>query len=118
MTDEKRAEPSTWEVMRGIERVEKRLDTMQHAFVSVEVHRLLAEDVREVKEQATTDRAANELAVQKAKDEAAIAVTAIQTELNNAKKQRAQTWTAIGLLFAGGVAALVIDVFSRGLGLT
>lgn len=117
MTDDKpRSEPSTWEVMRGVERIEKRLDAMTQAFVSVEVHRLLAEDVREAKEQAATDRAAAVAAVDTARSDAAAALATMRTELDNAKKQRGQTWTAIGVIFAGLVATSIYDTFMRGIG--
>ena len=52
MTDgrpsERGREPGNWELMRGIERLEKRFDDAVKGFVSVEVHRLLAEVVREM----------------------------------------------------------------------
>lgn len=119
MTDDKpRSEPSAWELMRAFERVEKRLDDFTKTFVSVEVHRLLAEDVREAKEQAAVDRATAASAVESAKEQAAAALATMRTELDNAKKQRAQTWTAIGLLFAGGIITIIFDVFNRGLGIS
>ena len=119
MTEDKpRSEPSTWEVMRGVERIEKRLDGFSAAFVSVEVHRLLADDVREAKEQAAADRAAAAAATEAAKEQAAAALATMRTELDNAKKNRNQTWTAIGLLFATGLVAIIFDVFNRGLGLS
>jgi hypothetical protein len=115
---ERGREPGNWELMRGIERLEKRFDAAASGFVSVEVHRLLAERVQSVEASVSTVRAEAEADVEKAKLEAAAALATVRTELDNAKKQRLQTWTAIGLLFASGIAALIINVFSRGLGLS
>ena len=58
-----------------------------------------------------------EKAKREAKTEAASQIAAIRTELDNGKKQRAQTWTAIGLLAAGGAIGLFYDIFTRGLGM-
>ncbi len=110
--------PTIGEVMRGLDRIEKRLDSMQKAFVSVEVHNLLAAEVRDLKAAAAADRANADAAIDKAKEEAAAQVAAVTTELNNAKKWRLQTWTALGLLFAGSVVAWATDIFGRGLGIT
>lgn len=118
MSGESAREPSTWEVMRGLERIEKRLDGMSGAFVSVEVHNLLAAEVRDLKAAAASDRAANDAALDKAREDGAAQVAAVTTELNNAKKQRLQVWTGIGLLFAGSVVVWITDIFGRGLGLT
>ena len=118
MTDEKpKSEPGGWELMRAFERVEKRLDGFARDFVSTVVHNLLVERVKEAEaeiETAKTDAAA---AIEKAKTDAAAALATIRTELDNAKKTRAQTWTAIGLLAAGGAIGLFYDIFTRGLGL-
>lgn len=121
MTDprptERGREPGNWELMRGIERLERRFDDAAKGFVSVEVHRLLAERVQSVEKAvgvARTDVAAD---VEKAKREAAAAIAGVRTELDNGKKQRAQTWTAIGLLAAGGAIGLFYDIFTRGLGM-
>lgn len=121
MTDgrpnERGREPGNWELMRGIERLEKRFDDAVKGFVSIEVHRLLAEDVRELKDDLASARTDATAAVEKARTDAAAALAGVQTELDNAKKTRAQTWTAIGLLAAGGASGLFYDIFTRGLGL-
>lgn len=121
MTDgrpnERGREPGNWELMRGIERLEKRFDDAVKGFVSIEVHRLLAEDVRELKDDLASARTDAAAAVEKARTDAAAALASVQTELDNAKKTRAQTWTAIGLLAAGGAIGLFYDIFTRGLGL-
>ena len=121
MTDgrpsERGREPGNWELMRGIERLEKRFDDAAKGFVPVAVHNLLADRVKDVEadvEKASVDVAAN---IEKARTEAASALAAIRTELDNAKKTRAQTWTAIGLLAAGGAVGLFYDIFTRGLGI-
>jgi hypothetical protein len=110
MTDgrpsERGREPGNWELMRGIERLEKRFDDAVKGFVSVAVHNLLADRVKDV-----------EADVEKARTDAAAALATIRTELDNAKKTRAQTWTAIGLLAAGGAIGLFYDIFTRGLGI-
>lgn len=122
MTDgrpsERGREPGNWELMRGIERLERRFDDAAKGFVSLAVHNLLADRVKEVEtdvEKARTDATAE---VEKAKAEAAAALAGVRTELDNAKKTRAQTWTAIGLLAAGGAIGLFYDIFTRGLGLS
>jgi len=118
MTDDKpKSEPGGWELMRAFERVEKRLDGFARDFVSAIVHNLLAERVKELEVRQQEAETVAEAAVDKAKTEAATALAAMRTELDNAKKQRAQTWTAIGLLAAGGAIGLFYDIFTRGLGM-
>lgn len=114
---ERGREPGNWELMRGIERLERRFDDAAKGFVSVEVHRLLAERVQSVEKAVGVARTDVETDVEKAKTEAAAAIAGIRTELDNGKKQRAQTWTAIGLLAAGGAIGLFYDIFTRGLGM-
>ena len=118
---ERGREPGNWELMRGIERLERRFDDAAKGFVSVEVHHLLAERVQSVEKAVGVARTDAETDVEKAKreakTEAASQIAAIRTELDNGKKQRAQTWTAIGLLAAGGAIGLFYDIFTRGLGM-
>ena len=42
-------EPTAGELMRGLNRIEKRIDDLVKGFVTVEVHRLLVDDVSELK---------------------------------------------------------------------
>lgn len=121
-------EPGGWELLRAVQSINGRLDDFAKGFVSIAVHNLLAEDVKEARaetaavkaeadrkiEAVRTDAAAD---VEKARTEAATALSGMRTELDNAKKQRAQTWTAIGLLAAGGAIGLFYDIFTRGLGI-
>lgn len=111
-------EPGGWELLRAVQDVKATIADMSRGFVPLAVFNLLAEDVKEARAETTAVRAELVAEVDKAKTEAASQIAAIRTELDNAKKQRAQTWTAIGLLFAGGVAAMIIDIFNRGLGLS
>lgn len=114
---ERGREPGNWELMRGIERLERRFDDAVNGFVTIAVHDLLAARVKDAEadiEKAKTER---ERQIAEAKTEAATAIAGIRTELDNAKKQRAQTWTAIGLLAAGGAVGLFYDIFTRGLGI-
>ena len=121
MTEERPAErgrePGNWELMRGIERLERRFDDAVKGFVTIAVHDLLADRVKG--NEADIERAKIDAAdaVEKAKTEAGAQIVAIRTELDDAKKQRAQTWTAIGLLAAGGAIGLFYDIFTRGLGM-
>ena len=119
MTDENKpkSEPGGWELMRAFERVEKRLDGFARDFVSVIVHNLLAEDVKEARAETAAVKADADKKIEDARKEAATALAAIRTELDNAKRTRAQTWTAIGLLAAGGAVGLFYDIFTRGLGM-
>lgn len=118
MTEEKpKSEPGGWELMRGIERIEKRFDDAVKGFVSVAVHNLLADRVRDLEAEAKEAASTAASAVEKAKSEAAAAIALIRTELDNAKKQRAQTWTAIGLLAAGGAITFLYNLITRGAGL-
>lgn len=115
---ERGREPGNWELMRGIERLEKRFDDAAKGFVSLAIHNLLADRVKDLEsdiDKARTDAVAE---VEKARTEAAAALASVRTELDNAKKTRAQTWTAIGLLFAAGVVTLIWDIFTKGLGLS
>jgi hypothetical protein len=104
--------------MRGIERLEKRFDDAAKGFVSIAIHNLLADRVKDLEADAKQARLDAEANVEKARADAAAALSSVRTELDNAKKTRAQTWTAIGLLFAGGVVALIWDIFTKGLGLS
>lgn len=118
MTEDKpKGEPGGWELMRAFERVEKRLDDAVKGFVSVVVHNLLAEDVKEARAEIAAAKVERERQIAEAKTEAAASIATIRTELDNARKQRAQTWTAIGLLAAGGAIGLFYDIFTRGLGM-
>lgn len=118
MTDEKpKSEPGGWELMRAFERVEKRLDGFARDFVSIAIHNLLVERVKDAEADVAAARVEADTAVEKAKTEAAAQIAAIRTELDNAKKTRAQTWTAIGLLFVGGVVTIALGIFRQGLGL-
>ena len=76
-----------------------------------------AEDVKEARAEIAAAKVERERQIAEAKTEAAASIAAIRTELDNAKKQRAQTWTAIGLLAAGGAIGLFYDIFTRGLGM-
>lgn len=114
---ERGREPGNWELMRGIERLEKRFDDAVKGFVTLAVHNLLSDRVRDLEAEAKEASAVAAAAVDKAKAEAAAAIASVRTELENAKKQRAQTWTAIGLLAAGGAVTFLYDLISRGAGL-
>ena len=117
MVDEKpKSEPGGWELMRAFERVEKRLDSFGRDFVSVIVHNLLADRVKELEAKQAAAEAAADTAVEKAKTEAAAQIATIRTELDNAKKTRAQTWTAIGLLAAGYALQFIYELITRGAG--
>ena len=122
MTDgrptERGREPGNWELMRGIERLEKRFDDAAKGFVSIAIHNLLADRVKDLETDIDRARVDATAEVEKARVDAAAALASVRTELDNAKKTRAQTWTAIGLLFAGGVVALIWDIFTKGLGLS
>lgn len=113
----KKSEPGGWELMRAFERVEKRLDDAVKGFVSVVVHNLLADRVKEAEGEIERAKVEAAAAIEKAKTEAATQIALIRTELENAKKQRAQTWTAIGLLAAGGAITFLYELISRGAGL-
>lgn len=115
---ERGREPGNWELMRGIERIERRVDDVAKGFVSLAIHNLLADRVKDLEADIEKARADATAEVDKARNEASAALATVRTELDNAKKTRAQTWTAIGLLFAGGVVALIWDVFTKGLGLS
>ena len=111
-------EPGGWELLRAVNDVKTTIADMSRGFVPIAVFNLLVEDVKEARAEIEKAKIERERQIAEAKAEAAASITSIRTELDNAKKTRAQTWTAIGLLFAGGVAALIIDVFNRGLGLS
>lgn len=111
-------EPGGWELLRAVEKIDKRMDDFAKGFVSVEVHRLLAEDVTEVRQSAERERAETKGEIERVRDDFTKALATMQTALDNAKKTRAQTWSAIGLLFVGGAVTLFYTVFARGLGLS
>jgi len=119
MTDggDRGREPGGWELLRAVQSITTRLDDLAKGFVSLAVHNLLAEDVKEARAETVAARADADKKIETAKTEAATALASIRTELDNAKKTRAQTWTAIGLLAAGGAIGLFYDIFTRGLGM-
>lgn len=101
-----RREPSTWEVMRGVERIEKRLDGFARDFVSVVVHNLLVERVKDLEGDVARETAAREKAVGELK----------QSEAEQ-RKSRAQTWTAIAVAGAAAAFAIFGSFIRQGLGL-
>lgn len=119
MTDggDKGREPGGWELLRAVQSITSRLDDLAKGFVSLAVHNLLAEDVKEARAETAAVKADADKKIDDARREAATALATIRTELDNGKKQRAQTWTAIGLLAAGGAISLFYDIFTRGLGI-
>lgn len=119
MTDgsEKGREPGGWELLRAVQDVKASVADIVRGFVPIAVFNLLAEDVKEAKTEIERTRSDADKKIEAAKTEAATAIATIRTELDNAKKQRAQTWTAIGLLAAGGAIGLFYDIFTRGLGI-
>lgn len=120
MTGEEKpkSEPGGWELMRAFQRVEARLDSFGREFVSTIVHNLLAERVKEVEADVARTKADADAAIEKARADAAAALASVRAELDNAKKTRAQTWTAIGLLAVGGAVTIFYDIFTRGLGIS
>ena len=110
-------EPGGWELLRAVQEVKATIADMSRGFVPIAVFNLLAEDVKETRAETAALRVETDKRIDDARKEAASAVAAIRTELDNAKKQRAQTWTAIGLLAAGGAVSLFYNIFTRGLGL-
>jgi len=116
-SSDKGREPGGWELLRAVNAITTRLDDLAKGFVSLAVHNLLAEDVKEARAEIEKAKVERERQIAEAKSEAAASIAAIRTELDNAKKQRAQTWTAIGLLAAGGAIGLFYDIFTRGLGI-
>lgn len=114
---EKGREPGGWELYRAISDVKTAIADMTKGFVPIAVFNLLAEDVKEARAEIEKAKSERERQIAEAKSEAAAQIVAIRTELDNAKKQRAQTWTAIGLLAAGGAIGLFYDIFTRGLGI-
>ena len=119
MTDggDRGREPGGWELLRAVQSITSRLDDLAKGFVSLAVHNLLAEDVKEARAEAAAVKADADKKIDDARKEAATALATIRTELDNANKTRAQTWTAIGLLAAGGAIGLFYDIFTRGLGI-
>ena len=111
MTDgaDKGREPGGWELLRAVQDVKATIADMSRGFVQLAVKEARAETVAVKVE---TDKKIDD-----ARKEAASAAASIRTELDNAKKTRAQTWTAIGLLAAGGAVGLFYDIFTRGLGM-
>lgn len=110
-------EPGGWELYRAILDVKASIADMTRGFVPLAVFNLLAEDVKEARAETGRVEANADRKIAEAKSEAAAQIAAIRTELDNAKKTRAQTWTAIGLLFVGGIVTIALGVFRQGLGL-
>lgn len=99
-------EPGPWELMRGLEKIEKRLDDFAKGFVPIALHNLLVEDVKELKLDLVEERAAREKA-----DDANRQTTEEQ------RKARAQTWASIGLAGVAVVFSIFGSFIRDGLGL-
>lgn len=122
MTDdrpiERGREPGNWELMRGIERLERRFDEASKGFVTTVVHNLLVERVRDLESEVNAAKIEATGAIVEAKKEAAGQIAAVTTELNNAKKSKNQMWTTIGIGGALVVIGTFWDVFTKGLGIS
>lgn len=117
MTGESGREPGGWELLRAVQSINGRLDEFAKGFVPIAVFNLLAERVKELEADVVKQRTDASAEVEKARVDAAAQLSAVKTELDNAKKQRLQTWSAIGLMFAGLIGSTIYDAFTRGLGL-
>lgn len=100
-------EPGGWELLRAIKGIETRLDSFTSGYVPLAVYATLVETVRELKQDLDTERTARE------RD-----TSAIRKELDEARKTKAQMWTAIALLVVGGIVTVVIGVINKGLGVS
>lgn len=99
-------EPGGWELLRAVQQINARLDDFAKGFVSVAVHTLLAERVKEVETDLAKETAAREKAVGELK----------QAEQEQ-RKSRAQTWTAIGIAGVAAAFAIFGSFIRQGLGL-
>lgn len=118
MTEEKpKSEPGGWELMRAFERVEKRLDGFARDFVSVAVHNLLVERVKDLETDLVNEQQAREGAVKDANAAREKLATELRAQEAEQRRSRGQTWSALGLA-AVGVAFGIFGAFIRqGLGL-
>lgn len=98
--------PGNWELMRGIDSINKRLDDIVKGFVSIAVYNLLVEEVKEVKAD-----------LQKEKAERQTTVIALQAQAEDQRKSRAQTWLALGVAAAGVAFGVFGSIIRQGLGL-
>lgn len=99
-------EPNGWELLRALNSIDQRLDGFATNFVSLQVHTLLVERVKEVEADLADER-----------KERVAGDAAAQKRLDDQQKVKGQTWTAIGLLAVGGVVTLLFAIFRQGLGL-
>ena len=99
-------EPTAGELMRGLNRIEKRIDDLVKGFVTVEVHRLLVDDVSELKADLVKEKADREKSVGE-----------LRTSAEERRKQAAQTWASIGLAAVAVVFAIFGSLIRQGLGL-
>lgn len=111
-------EPGGWELLRAVQDLKASIAEMSRGLVPIAVFNLLADRVKELEADVERGKADQAHAVKEAKAEAAAALASVRTELDNAKKTRAQTWTAIGLLFAGGGVSLFYVIVTNGLGIS
>ena len=106
MTEVQGREPSGWELLRAVQAINTRIDEISRGFVTVAVHNLLVERVRDVEADIRDEKASREKAV-----------ADLQQSAQEQRKSRAQTWTAIAVAGAG-VAFGIFGAFIRqGLGL-
>ena len=99
-------EPTAGELMRGLNRIEKRIDDLVKGFVTVEVYRLLVDDVDDLKGDLAKERADREKAVGE-----------LHTSAEDRRKQRAQNLAGYGLAGVAVVFAIFGDIIAAALGL-
>lgn len=117
MGDDTGREPGGWELLRAVNSITARIDDIAKGFVPIALYNVLVDRVKEVETNLDKSQAQAKRDVDDAKSDAATQLAVMRTELDNAKKSRAQTWTSIGLLAGGGAAALLWDIFRDGLGI-
>lgn len=117
MTDGNGREPGGWELLRAVQSINTRLDDLAKGFVSVAVHNLLADRVKDLEADVSKETAARETAVKDAnaaREKLAAELRAAEAEQ---RKSRGQTWTAIGLAGVAVVFGIFGAFIRQGLGL-
>ena len=110
-------EPGGWELLRAIQSLTTRFDDATKGFVTITVHTLLVERVKEVEAALSTEKAERIADIKTEREAREKAVAELRTAEAEQKKSRAQTVTALIVAAATALFTLISSVVRGGFGL-
>lgn len=106
MTESNSREPGAWELLRGIQGINGRLDEFAKGYVRTDVFALHVEKTRELERELDVE-----------KDDREKAVSELRQSAEERRKSTAQVWVAIGLAAVSVAFSLFGSIIRQGLGL-